>query len=184
MHIRIPKVKEKYDQMMDPIGILFHDYLRLTPNQISFIGFTIGLGSVILVLQNEWQLGLIIMSISLFFDGIDGNVARKYGLTSQTGEKLELIFDRSLEVLLFLAFTLVMDISIILFGLLIYSILIMTSLRDKTKFDPGMKRIVLLFGFIISFESLFHLIFLVHLCSFILQIIILDYQHTGGDIPC
>lgn len=184
MHIRIPKVKEKYDQIMDPIGKFFHTYLRLSPNQVSFIGFLIGLGSVILVLQNNWQLGLVIMAVSLFLDGIDGNIARKYNLTSQTGEKLELIFDRTLEAFLFLSFALIMDISIVLLGLLIYSILIMTSLRDKTKFDPGMKRIALFLGFFINFEYIFHLIFLVHLCSFILQLVILDYQETGGKLSC
>ncbi|MFX1518025.1 MAG: CDP-alcohol phosphatidyltransferase family protein, partial [Promethearchaeota archaeon] len=134
MHVCIPGVKKRYDQIMRPISEFFHINLKLNPNQVSCLGFLIGLTSAVLILIKLWQLGLIIMAVSLLFDGIDGNIARVYGLESKTGEKLELIFDRSLEAFIFTAFAVITGIDFGLAILVIYSILLMTSLRDKTKF--------------------------------------------------
>ena len=184
MHVPVPRVKRLYDQLMDPIGHVFHIVLGLSPNQISCVGFFIGIVSVILVLLGHWQSGLVVMGISLFLDGIDGNVARRFNLQSDLGKKLEILFDRSLEAGIIFALSITMDISIILSVLLIYSILLMTSLRERTRFDPGMKRIALLFGFIINFEFIFHMIFLTHIGSFIFQMVILDYKSTGGSYTC
>ena len=76
---------------------------------------------------------------------------------------------------IFLAFALINGIDFGLAILVIYSILLMTSLRDKTKFDPGLKRVALFLGFIISFELIFNAVFFVHVGSFIIQLAILDY---------
>ena len=103
MYVIFPNVKTKYDQFMQPISHFFHIKLRMNPNHVSLIGFLLGLVSVGLVFLTYWQIGLLLMGISLLFDGIDGNIARMYELESETGEFLELIFDRSLEVLIFLA---------------------------------------------------------------------------------
>ncbi|MFX1515271.1 MAG: hypothetical protein ACFFC6_03115, partial [Promethearchaeota archaeon] len=89
---------------------------------------------------------------------------------------LELIFDRSLEAFIFMAFAVITGIDFGLAILVIYSILLMTSLRDKTKFDPGLKRVALFLGFIISYELIFNLVFFVHIGSFIFQLAILDYM--------
>jgi phosphatidylglycerophosphate synthase len=182
MHIPIPGVKKSYDRIMRPLSDFFHIKLKLLPNHVSCIGFLIGLVSVGIILAGFWQLGLIVMAFSLLFDGIDGNIARVYGLESKTGEKLELIFDRSLEALIFLAFAFINGINVGLVFLVIYSILLMTSLREKAKFDPGLKRVALFLGFILSFELIFNVVFFVHIGSFILQIAILDYvnQENGA----
>jgi phosphatidylglycerophosphate synthase len=182
MHVPIPGVKEKYDRIMRPISDFFHLSLGLHPNQVSMIGFGIGLVAVVLVLVGLWQVGLVVMVISLLFDGIDGNIARVYGLESKTGENFELIFDRSLEALMFSAFAIVFNLDFLLPVLVIYSILIVTSLRDKTRFDPGLKRIALLAGFIISFEMILNLVFWVHLGSFVLQLVIIDYTNQSKGV--
>ncbi|MFX0087086.1 MAG: CDP-alcohol phosphatidyltransferase family protein [Candidatus Hodarchaeota archaeon] len=183
MYVVIPYIKSKYDKIMRPISEFFHLKLKLEPNHVSVIGFIIGLMSVGLILLSYWQLGLILMAISLFFDGIDGNIARVYELESETGEILELIFDRSLEALLFLALASMFGIDYRLVFLVIYSILLMTSLRDKAKFDPGLKRISLFLCLIMSFESIFTLVFFVHIVAFILQLCILDYKNqVSGEV--
>jgi phosphatidylglycerophosphate synthase len=175
MHVCIPGVKKKYDQIMNPISEFFHIKMGMSPNQVSCIGFLIGLTSVALVIMQYWQLGLIVMAASLLFDGIDGNIARVYGLTSKTGERLELIFDRSLEALLFFAFAIINGIDLGLVLLIVYMILLMTSLQKKSKFDPGLKRIALLLGFVIYFEIIFQMVFFVHLGAVIVQLIMVDY---------
>jgi len=179
MYVIFPNVKTKYDQFMQPISHFFHIKLKMNPNHVSFLGFLLGLVSVGLVLLTQWQVGLILMGISLLFDGIDGNIARVYKLESETGEFLELIFDRSLEVLIFLALAFLFGIDYRLIFLVIYSIFLMTTLRDKAKFDPGVKRTALFFCVIMSFELIFTIIFFVHLGSFILQLCILDYKNQS-----
>jgi len=179
MYVIFPNVKTKYDQFMQPISHFFHIKLKMNPNHVSFFGFLLGLVSVGLILLTQWELGLLMMVVSLFVDGIDGNIARVYGLESETGEKLELIFDRSLEILIFLALAINFGIDYKLIFLAIYSILLMTSVRDKAKFDPGMKRIALLLCVIMSFELIFTIVFFVHLGSFILQLCILDYKNQS-----
>lgn len=177
MYVIFPNVKTKYDKFMRIFGDFFHLKLKMNPNQVSVFGFLLGLVSVGLILLTYWQIGIVMMMISLFVDGIDGNIARVYGLESKTGEKLELIFDRTLEALIFLALAINFEINYLLVFLTIYSILLMTSVRDKTKFDPGLKRITLLFCIAISFELIFTLVFFVHIGSFILQLCILDFKN-------
>ncbi|MHA1967705.1 MAG: CDP-alcohol phosphatidyltransferase family protein [Candidatus Hodarchaeales archaeon] len=182
MHVIFPSVKTNYDKIMRPISDFFHIKLKMQPNHVSLLGFCIGLLSVVLILLSHWQLGLVLMVISLLFDGIDGNIARMYGLQSKTGENLELIFDRSLEALIFIALAFHFGIDYRIAFLAIYSILLMTSLRDKAKFDPGLKRIALLFCLVMTFEIIFTFVFFVHIFSFILQLVILDYKNQEESV--
>ncbi|MHA2157004.1 MAG: CDP-alcohol phosphatidyltransferase family protein [Candidatus Hodarchaeales archaeon] len=183
MYIAVPSVKKTYDGIMRPISDLFHLKFNMSPNQVSILGFLIGLVSVALIFFTHWQLGLIIMCISLFLDGVDGNIARVYGLESKTGEHLEIIFDRSLEALLFFALAYNFGIDYKVVFLTIYSILLMTSLRDKAKFDPGLKRVSLILLLVISYEMIISLIFFTHIGAFILQLCILDNknQRENGE---
>ncbi|MHA1941514.1 MAG: CDP-alcohol phosphatidyltransferase family protein, partial [Candidatus Hodarchaeales archaeon] len=177
MYIVVPGVKKTYDGIMRPISDLFHLKLKMLPNHVSVLGFLIGLVSVVLIFLTHWQLGLIVMCISLFLDGVDGNIARVYGLESKTGENLEIIFDRSLEALMFfaLAFNFGVDYRVVF--LTIYSILLMTSLRDKARFDPGLKRVSLILILVMSYEIIISLVFFTHIGAFVLQLCILDYKN-------
>ena len=177
MYIIIPSIKKTYDGLMRPISDFFHLKLKMLPNHVSILGFLIGLISVALIFLTHWQLGLIVMGISLFFDGVDGNIARVYGLTSKTGEYLELVFDRSLEALSFFALAFHFGINYMIVVLTVYSILLMTSLRDKARFDPGFKRIALIFILVASYETIISLVFFTHIGAFILQLCILDYKN-------
>ena len=85
---------------------------------------------------------------------------------------------------MFSAFAIVFNIDFMLVILVVYSVLVMTSLRDKTRFDPGLKRIALLLSFLISFEVILNLVFLVHLGSFMLQIAVLDYANQSKGDSC
>jgi phosphatidylglycerophosphate synthase len=183
MYIVLPGVKKTYDGIMRPISDLFHLKFGMQPNHVSVLGFLIGLVSVVLIFLTYWQLGLLVMCISLFLDGVDGNIARVYGLTSKTGEQLEIIFDRSLEALMFFALAYHFGLNYMIVVLTIYSILLMTSLRDKARFDPGLKRIALIFILVVSYEIIISLVFFTHIGAFVLQLVILDYKNqiTKGE---
>ncbi|MHA1947532.1 MAG: CDP-alcohol phosphatidyltransferase family protein [Candidatus Hodarchaeales archaeon] len=182
MYIVIPGVKKTYDGVMRPISDLFHLKLKMLPNHVSVLGFLVGLVSVGLIFLTHWQLGLIIMGISLFLDGVDGNIARVYGLESKTGEQFEIIFDRSLEAMMFfaLAYNFGVDYTVVI--LTVFSILLITSLRDKAKFDPGLKRASLILILVISYEMIISLVFFVHIGAFILQLCILDNKNQSQKV--
>jgi archaetidylinositol phosphate synthase len=182
MYIAVPGVKKTYDGIMRPISDLFYLKLKMLPNHVSVLGFLIGLASVGLIFMRQWQLGLIIMGISLFLDGVDGNIARVYGLESKTGEQLEILFDRSLEAMMFIALAYNFGVNYTVVLLAIYSIILMTALRDKAKFDPGLKRASLILILVLSYEIIISLVFFVHIGAFILQLCILDNKNQDQKV--
>ena len=68
--------------------------LRITPNLLTFLG----LGSAIAMGLSEYAaIALLLLVISLFFDGIDGSVAILRGTESKWGELLDSLADRISE---------------------------------------------------------------------------------------
>jgi phosphatidylglycerophosphate synthase len=68
--------------------------LRITPNFITFLG----LGTAIAMGLSEYAaIALLLLVISLFFDGIDGSVAILRGTESTWGELLDSLADRISE---------------------------------------------------------------------------------------
>ncbi len=68
--------------------------LRITPNLLTFLG----LGTAIAMGLSEYAaIALLLLVISLFFDGIDGSVAILRGTESKWGELLDSLADRISE---------------------------------------------------------------------------------------
>lgn len=68
--------------------------LRITPNLLTFLG----LGTAIAMGLSEYaSIALLLLVISLFFDGIDGSVAILRGAASKWGELLDSLADRISE---------------------------------------------------------------------------------------
>ena len=68
--------------------------LRITPNLLTFLG----LGTAIAMGLSEYAaIALLLLVISLFFDGIDGSVAILRGAESKWGELLDSLADRISE---------------------------------------------------------------------------------------
>ncbi|PIP31883.1 hypothetical protein COX24_01230, partial [bacterium (Candidatus Gribaldobacteria) CG23_combo_of_CG06-09_8_20_14_all_37_87_8] len=132
---------------------------------ISIISLLFSLLSAFLILSNQLIVALLMLAISLFLDALDGTVARKYNLTSALGQKLEIIFDRTSEFVIFAALSLsgVVGIDLVLFTML--AILIMTALSFKTKYDFGAKRIMVFFGPLIGFSNIFYFIIAVQVLA-------------------
>jgi phosphatidylglycerophosphate synthase len=75
----------------------------VSANQITIIGFGIGLASCVAVTQNAFGLALTLLLINRLGDGLDGAVARRDGATD-LGAYLDIIADFLLWSLLPLAF--------------------------------------------------------------------------------
>jgi phosphatidylglycerophosphate synthase len=161
----------------------FHETLGLSPNQISAIGFVVGLAAAAVVAAGHIVDGLLLLALSQVIDGIDGGVARRYGLQSPTGQKLEVIFDRTNELVIFLALASIGEITYQIAFLAFTAILLVTVIEPMSKFDPGFKRFMIYFGYaatvlfhIRGFQLALHVVFLANLLAFAIGTIMVDYR--------
>lgn len=80
--------------------------LRITPNQVTVLSLLTSLAGTVLVATGEYGracLGAGLVFLGLVLDHADGQVARRTGATSLWGMYLDAVFDRIVEVALFLA---------------------------------------------------------------------------------
>ena len=171
-------INRKVERFISPVLELLHKKCGLTPNAISIIGFGIGTIAVGFVLFKKIELALLLLLLTMIFDGLDGSLARKFNLQTKLGEKFELFFDRINEIMWIFALAFIGLASFKIAILAILAILLVTSIRDKSKFDPGFKRTSLFIGYLIhNFEIALTLIFLANLAGFIISLMIIDYKH-------
>ncbi|MEE9288029.1 MAG: CDP-alcohol phosphatidyltransferase family protein [Bacteroidota bacterium] len=160
---------------MRPVTKFLHLRLGLTPNQVSVIGFAVGLVAVVPILLEEIEIGLLLLALSQIVDGIDGSIARVFNLRSRLGGRLETIFDRLNEFFLFLALAIVGEVTYTIFILAYAAILLVTSVKNRSDFDPGFKRIVLYFGYFLGFQFVLTLAFAANLLGFVASLLLLDF---------
>lgn len=171
------------DGILNGLITLFHERLGLSPNQISVIGFVIGLIAAVLVGANDLLTGLLVMAVSQIIDGLDGGVARKYRLQSARGQQLEVVFDRLNELTMFLALAMTGYVTYGMALLAFAAILLVTIIEPLSKFDPGFKRFMIYFGYLVTlifhvqgFQIAMHVIFFANLLGFIVGTILVDYR--------
>jgi phosphatidylglycerophosphate synthase len=160
-----------------------HETLGLSPNQLSVIGLVSGLAAAALVVAGRLEWGLGALAFSQIVDGLDGGVARRYGLQSKTGERLEVIFDRLCEFAFFLALAYVGLASFRMALLAFTAILLITWIEPKSKFDPGFKRFMMYFGYaaaavfqVRGFEIALQVVFFANLLAFVIGTVLVDYR--------
>ena len=163
------------DRVLRPVTKFLHLRLGLTPNQVSVIGSAVGLVAVVPILLEEIEIGLLLLAFSQIIDGIDGSIARVFNLRSRLGGRLETIFDRLNEFFLFLALAIVGEVTYTIFILAYAAILLVTSVKNRSDFDPGFKRIVLYFGYFLGFQFVLTLAFAANLLGFVASLLLLDF---------
>ncbi len=72
--------------------------LRITPNQVSLIAFSMALLSSYLYLAELPVLAGILVQLSSIVDGVDGELARARGMESRRGAFLDAVLDRYADV--------------------------------------------------------------------------------------
>lgn len=168
------------------LGLLIrfaHETLGLSPNQISVFGLMLGMVAAALVLVGRIEAALGMLAASQIVDALDGGVARRYGLQSKSGERLELVFDRLCEFAFFLALAYVGLASVKMALLACTAILLISWIEPYSKFDPGFKRFMMYFGYaagalfgIRGFEVALHVVFWANLAGFVVGTILVDYR--------
>ena len=166
-------------------GLIVYTYetLGLTPNQLSTLGFVVGMIAAALVMAGMLLPGLIAMAISQIIDGLDGGVARRYKLETKKGQMLEIVYDRLNEFAIFMALAWAGYTSYVIVILAFVAILLVTALESRSGVDPGFKRFVIYFGYLATllfhvrgFEIAMHVIFFANLSGFAVATVIVDYR--------
>ncbi len=92
-------------KMSEPMAHLLAK-TNVTPNQMTWVAFGIALLSFVsFVLGNNIIAGLLVQ-LSSVIDGIDGNLARLKGMTSEFGGFFDSVLDRYADILIVLGLTL------------------------------------------------------------------------------
>ncbi|MGB0732395.1 MAG: CDP-alcohol phosphatidyltransferase family protein [Pontibacterium sp.] len=78
--------------VLKPI-VVWLDKLGATPNQITLVGFVLGLGAVPMILLNLWGWALFFIALNRIFDGIDGALARYQQSSTSAGGYLDICLD-------------------------------------------------------------------------------------------
>lgn len=171
------------DAILNSLIVLAHERLGLSPNQISTIGFTIGIAAALFAGWGSILTGMILLAISQIVDGLDGGVARRYGLGSKEGEQLDMLYDRLNELAIFLALAYIGQVTWLLAILAFVAILLITLIEPISGFDPGFKRFMLYFGYLATvlfhvrgFQLAMNVIFFANLAAFAIGTIMVEYR--------
>src|SRR6476619_6622215 len=88
-------------KVFEPIALAL-GRLGLTPDGLTVIGFLITSAGAILVSQQLWIVGGLVVFIGGVFDMFDGTLARATGQTSRLGAFMDSTFDKLGEIIVFL----------------------------------------------------------------------------------
>ena len=76
--------------------------LGLTPDALTLIGFAITVAGAILISQQLWLAGGLVVLLGGVFDMFDGTLARATGRVSNLGAFMDSVFDRAGEVVVYI----------------------------------------------------------------------------------
>jgi phosphatidylglycerophosphate synthase len=181
-------MKKLADTLARPLVRPLRERLGLSPRQVTWAAFWLSAAAAVAIADRRVAAGLVLMALGQILDGLDGAMARQYQLASEEGHRLDTLLDRASEVLIFLAFAIAELVPLAHALLAITAVLLLTTVCDRSRLDPGMKRFALYFGAWIPYPTLFAAIFGVNLAAYVVGLLIIDCQfqvrmdQLGGDL--
>lgn len=95
------ETRDRFKNAFVPVALAM-GRIGLTPDALTLIGFSITVVGALLLAQQSWLLGGIVVFVGGAFDMLDGTLARATGKVSRLGAFMDSVFDKMGEIAVFL----------------------------------------------------------------------------------
>ena len=93
--------RDRVKQAFEPVALAM-GRAGLTPDGVTLIGFGITVGGAVLLSQQLWLVGGLVVFLGGIFDMFDGTLARATGQVSKLGAFMDSVFDKAGEIVAYL----------------------------------------------------------------------------------